>query len=236
MDHEADGIRELDNLLPRWWVWLFNLSILFSFVYFAYYHIARFNANDHVILWTVYLASFFVAVFLVAWPTSRRLAIIPSVGLTAGLLGLMWHGAGPLSAQEYDQEMKIGNEIKAASIAKFEANIDSLTPSTDAAVVAQGNQIFSTYCAPCHRADGGGLVGPNLCDDYWIHGSNYVDNVRTIINGVPAKGMLTWRGILNPDQIKAVGSYIYTLRGTHPPNPKPAENTVQAPTGPSEFE
>ena len=63
-----------------------------------------------------------------------------------------------------------------------------------------------------------------------------MDNIHTIINGVPAKGMITWRGMLKPSQIQAVGSFIYTLRGTQPPNPKPAENTVQAPTGPSQFE
>lgn len=185
MDHEADGIRELDNLLPRWWVWLFNLSIAFAVIYMLYYHV---------------------------------------------------FGAGALQAAEYTKEWKRGEAIKAASIAKFEANIAALEPSKDGLELADGQRLFINYCAPCHRPDGGGLVGPNLCDDYWIHGSNYVDNVKTIINGVPAKGMLAWRGVLNPDQIKAVSSYIYTLRGTNPKNPKPAENTVTAPTGPSAFE
>ncbi len=185
MNHEADGIKELDNLLPRWWVWLFNLTIVFSVFYMVYYHVA---------------------------------------------------GAGDLQAAEYQKEWQRGEEIKNASIAKFEANVESLQPLDDPAVLANGQQLFTTYCAPCHRPDGGGLVGPNLCDDYWIHGSNYVDNVKTVINGVPAKGMLAWRGVLNPDQIKAVCSYVYTLRGTTPPNPKPAENTVTAPSGPSEFE
>lgn len=185
LDHEADGIKELDNLLPRWWVWLFYFTIVFSAVYMVYYHVVR---------------------------------------------------AGDLQAAEYTKEAKLGDQIKTASIAQFEASIGTLEPSKDKAVIGRGQQTFLTYCAPCHRQDGGGLVGPNLCDDYWIHGSNYVDNLRTIINGVPAKGMLTWRGVLKPDQIKEVGSYIYTLRGTHPPNPKPAENTVQAPTGPSQFE
>lgn len=185
MDHEADGIRELDNLLPRWWVWLFNLSIVFAVGYMIYYHVAR---------------------------------------------------LGPLQAAEYTTETKRGEELKSASIARFEANISALTPSQDAAVLAEGRGLFVNYCAPCHRADGGGLVGPNLCDGYWIHGSNYVDNVKTIINGVPAKGMLSWRGVLTPDQIKAVSSYIFTLRGTNPKNPKPPENTVTAPTGPSDFE
>jgi cytochrome c oxidase cbb3-type subunit III len=185
LDHEIDGIRELDNLLPRWWVWLFNLSIAFAVVYMLYYHVFH---------------------------------------------------TGDLQAAEYAKEWQRGEAIKSASIAKFEAGVDNLTPSQDEAVLNEGRQLFINYCAPCHRPDGGGLVGPNLCDDYWIHGSNYVDNVKTIINGVPAKGMLTWRGVLNPDQIKAVSSYAFTLRGSNPPKPKPAENTVQAPTGPSEFE
>ena len=185
LEHEADGIKELDNLLPRWWVWLFNLTIAFSVIYLLYYHVFH---------------------------------------------------AGDLQAAEYAKEAQRGEAIKSASIATFEASIGSLEPSKDQAVLGDGQRLFLTYCAPCHRPDGGGQVGPNLCDDYWIHGSNYVDNVRTIINGVPAKGMLTWRGVLNPNQVKAVSSYIYTLRGTHPPKPKPAENTVQAPTGPSQFE
>ncbi len=185
MDHEADGIQELDNLLPRWWVWLFNLTIAFAVLYMVYYHVL---------------------------------------------------GMGDLQAAEYQKEWKRGEELKSASIAKFEANIASLEPSTNAVLLAEGNRLFATYCAPCHRADGGGLVGPNLCDDYWIHGSNYVDTVKTIINGVPAKGMLAWRGVLTPDQIKGVSSYIYTLRGSNPKNPKPPENTVTEPTGPSEFE
>ena len=185
MHHEADGIKELDNLLPRWWVWLFNFTIAFAVVYMIWYHVA---------------------------------------------------GSGDLQAAEYIKEWKRGEEIKSASIAKFEAGISSLMPSTDKLVLGDGQRLYTTYCSPCHRPDGGGLVGPNLCDDYWIHGSNYVDSVKTVINGVPAKGMLTWRGVMNPDQIKAVSSYIFTLRGTSPKNPKPAENTVQAPIGPSAFE
>ncbi len=185
LEHEADGIKELDNLLPRWWVWLFNLTTIFAVIYMLYYHVFR---------------------------------------------------LGDLQAAEYAKEAKAGEAIKSASIAKFESNLATLTPAKDTAVLAEGQRIFLTFCAPCHRPDAGGLVGPNLTDDYWIHGSNYVDNVKTIIEGVPQKGMLTWRGVLNPGQIKAVSSYIYTLRGTNPKNPKPPENTVQAPTGPSAFE
>lgn len=185
LEHEADGIKELDNLLPRWWVWLFYITTGFAIFYMFYYHVLK---------------------------------------------------LGDLQAAAYVKEQKLGNDIKSASIAKFEANLDSLQPSKDAAKLDQGKLIFGTYCAPCHRPDGGGLVGPNLTDDFWIHGSNYVDNVKTIINGVPEKGMLTWRGVLKPDEITSVASYIYTLRGTHPPNPKPPENQPAGPQKPSEFE
>jgi cytochrome c oxidase cbb3-type subunit 3 len=185
LDHEIDGIRELDNKLPRWWVWLFYLTILFAPVYLCYYHV---------------------------------------------------FALGRLSAAEYEVERAAGEKIKAAAMGKFEASFSTISPEQDPAGIAEGRNTFATLCAPCHRADAGGLVGPNLCDDYWIHGSNFVDNVRTIWNGVPEKGMITWKTTLNPKQIYEVASYIYTLRGSNPPKPKPPENLAPAKTGPSEFE
>ena len=185
LDHEADGIQELDNNLPRWWVWLFYMTIAFAGGYLSYYHVL---------------------------------------------------GQGQLQAAAYRDEMELGNRVKNAAQSAFEASLDSLTPSKDPAVVAKGGALYANYCAPCHRADGGGLVGPNLCDDYWIHGDKYSDNLRTIVNGVPEKGMLTWKGILNPSDIQAVGSYIHTLRGTKPPSPKVREDQAPVNTGPNEFE
>ena len=184
LDHEADGIRELDNKLPRWWVWLFYGTIGFAAFYLIYYHV----------------------------------------------LG------GPLMADEYRKEMKAGEAIKSAAMNTFEQNLATLAPSKDPQVLSNGKATFLKLCAPCHRADGGGLVGPNLTDDYWIHGSNFVDNVNTIWNGVPQKGMVTWKGTLKPSEVLAVASYIYTLRGTRPPNPKPPENLAPLQTGPSPFE
>jgi cytochrome c oxidase cbb3-type subunit 3 len=139
LDHEYDGIRELDNKLPRWWVWLFNITIAFAVVYLLYYHVLR---------------------------------------------------LGPLSAEEYKNEMKIGEHLKAGAMGAFEKGIPMLQPSTDPLVLNVGRALYAQSCAPCHRADGGGLVGPNLTDDYWIHGSNYTDTVSVIWNGVPAKGHL----------------------------------------------
>lgn len=184
LDHEADGIRELDNNLPRWWVWLFYLCIVYAVVYMGYYHVFH---------------------------------------------------LGDLQAAEYAKEHAAGEKIKNQAIGKFEASLATLEPTKDQAILGQGLQTYTTLCAPCHRADGGGLVGPNLCDDYWIHGSNYVDNLKIIINGVPEKGMLTWRGVLKPSEIQAVASYIYTFRGTTPPNPKMREDQA-GPEKPNAYE
>ena len=145
-------------------------------------------------------------------------------------------GKGKLMAGQYQAEMRVGDQIKTRAMAEFETSMASLQPSKDPIVLAEGKETFMKLCAPCHRPDGGGLVGPNLCDDYWIHGSNFVDNLKTIWNGVPSKGMVTWKGVLKPATIHAVGSYIYTLRGTNPKNPKPPENQAPVKTGPSEFE
>ncbi len=179
LDHEYDGIQELDNNLPRWWVWLFYLCTLFAVLYMGYYHVL---------------------------------------------------GKGDLQVAAYTKEMTLGDAIKDAAQQKFESTLGSLEPSKDLVVLAKGGQVFTTYCAPCHRNDGGGLVGPNLCDDYWIHGDKFGDNLKIVITGVPEKGMLTWKGVLTPSDIHAVASYIFTLRGTHPPNPKIREDQAPVPT------
>ena len=187
LDHNYDGIQELDNNLPRWWVWLFYITIFYAAGYLVYYHVT---------------------------------------------------GSGDLQAAEYTREMKSGEQLKAAAMGKFESGMATLQPASDAAVLEIGRQTYAKYCAPCHRVDGGGLVGPNLTDDYWIHGSNYTDTVKVIWDGVPAKGMITWKTVLKPDQIQSVASYIYTLRGAKLATPgKPPENQAPAKSaGPSQFE
>jgi cytochrome c oxidase cbb3-type subunit 3 len=187
LDHEYDGIRELDNNLPRWWVWLFYLCIIYAAVYLVYYHVTH---------------------------------------------------TGDLQIAEYKNEMKAGDALKSAAMGKFESGMSALTPSSSADTLDHGKQIYTKFCAPCHRVDGGGLVGPNLTDDYWIHGSNYADNVKVIWDGVPAKGMITWKTVLKPDEIQAVASYCYTLRGAKllTPGKLPENQQPVKPAGPSVFE
>jgi cytochrome c oxidase cbb3-type subunit III len=101
--------------------------------------------------------------------------------------------------------------------------------ATDDAAITLGRTVYSTHCASCHRPDGGGLIGPNLTDDFWIHGGALVDVHRTVAEGVLAKGMPAWSKILAPDQIDVVVAYVASLRGSNPPKAKLAEGTPYTP-------
>ncbi len=95
---------------------------------------------------------------------------------------------------------------------------------TDPADIEKGKEIFSKICSVCHRADGGGLVGPNFADDYWIHGNTIQDMFNTVTNGVLDKGMISYKDQLSPTQRLEVLSYIIKdIHGTNPENPKPPQ-------------
>ena len=104
-------------------------------------------------------------------------------------------------------------------------------PSPD--VLAGGQKIFSTACTPCHLADGGGSVGPNLTDDYWIHGNTIQDIFKTIKYGYPEKGMKSWQEDYTPAQIAQLASFIKSLQGTHPAKPKEPQGILVVEAGKS---
>jgi len=137
--------------------------------------------------------------------------------------------SGDVQASEYNEEVKMA-ELKKIELVKSGALLDEnkLTALTDVAALNSGKEIFIKNCAVCHTEKGGGLVGPNLTDDYWIHGGGIRNIFTTVKNGVPAKGMISWKSQLNPRQIQEVSSFILTLRGTNPPNPKAPEGVLYA--------
>ncbi|GAB4291800.1 MAG: hypothetical protein Kow0098_11350 [Ignavibacteriaceae bacterium] len=133
----------------------------------------------------------------------------------------------PLQEEEYQIEVR-NAELKRAELEKSGALIteETVEALTDQVSIENGRQIFQTNCVACHAADGGGLVGPNLTDDYWIHGGGIKNIFKVIKYGVPAKGMISWQTQLNPKQIQEVASYILTLRGTQPAAPKQPEGNL----------
>jgi cytochrome c oxidase cbb3-type subunit 3 len=96
----------------------------------------------------------------------------------------------------------------------------------DPEVVKRGEAIFATNCVSCHAPDAGGLVGPNLTDDYWIHGGKMTEIVNTITNGVPEKGMISWKNILGPEKIHEVAAFVKSIHGRKTANPKKPEGQL----------
>lgn len=171
LGHDYDGIRELDNRLPPWWLYGFYLCVIFAGIYLWRYHIAQ---------------------------------------------------TAPLSKEELAIEMKKGEEEKAAYLKNAANNIDETTVKylTAEADLTAGKQIFTQACAACHLADGGGSIGPNLTDDYWIHGGSIQDIFKTIKYGVVEKGMKSWKDDYGPMKMAQIASYIKSLKGTKPATPK----------------
>jgi len=99
---------------------------------------------------------------------------------------------------------------------------------TDAADLAAGKEIFTTNCVACHRADAGGQIGPNLTDDKWILGGGIKNVFHTITNGGrDGKGMIAWsKSGLKPKDIQLVASYVLSLQGSNPKDPKAPEGEV----------
>ncbi len=134
---------------------------------------------------------------------------------------------GPLQEEEYAQEVRIA-EIQRAELVRSGAmiNEETVTLLTEPALLDAGKQIFITNCAACHAADGGGIIGPNLTDEYWVHGGGIKNVFKVVKYGVVDKGMVPWQSLLNPKQIQEVSSYVISLKGTSPANPKKAEGEL----------
>lgn len=100
---------------------------------------------------------------------------------------------------------------------KSQANEDS------SADHAEGKSIYETNCSSCHGIDGGGVIGPNLVDEYWLHGGKTEQISKAIDLGIPEKGMIAWGPILGPKKVRSVVSYIKSIQGSSPKNPKPPQ-------------
>jgi cytochrome c oxidase cbb3-type subunit 3 len=109
-----------------------------------------------------------------------------------------------------------------------EGQIDEtrLVALADPEAVRRGAENYQKYCVSCHGGQGQGMVGPNLTDDFWIHGGGVRNVYATIKQGVPAKGMISWQLVFSPKQIQELASFVLSLRGTNPPGGKKAEGTL----------
>ena len=178
-DHNYDGIRELDNVLPPWWLYGFYITIAIGIFYY-------------------------IQVFTNSEQYSQK--------------------------EEYTAEVEKGKkEIEAYKNEHPELYDDAnLVALTDPADLEKGKELFaSKTCTACHLADGGGSIGPNLTDDKWILGGGFKNIYTTIAKGGrPGKGMIAWESTINQKERQQLTSYIISIQGTTPANPKAAEGDI----------
>jgi cytochrome c oxidase cbb3-type subunit III len=136
-------------------------------------------------------------------------------------------GSSKLMIEEYRDEVTAA-EIQRRVTLAAEGTIDenTLVALLDAEALSRGGSEFAKYCVSCHGSRGEGLVGPNLTDQYWIHGAGVKNVYATIKNGVPAKGMISWQLVFTPKKIQEIASFVLTLQGTNPPNAKKPEGQL----------
>jgi cytochrome c oxidase cbb3-type subunit 3 len=170
LDHDYDGIKELDNALPPWWKYGFYFTIVVAVIYVFNFHV---------------------------------------------------FGTGKNPEQEYAAEMAEGRRQEELYKARTKDLVDenNITMS-DANGIAAGKTLYTQSCVACHAADGGGGIGPNLTDDYWLHGASMNDIYKTIKIGYPEKGMQSWQAMYSPAQMKDLASFVKSLQGSKPANPK----------------
>lgn len=177
LDHNYDGIKELDNNLPPWWVYLFYLTIIFAVVYWVRFEI--FNDYSQVEEYETAVA---------------------------------------------EAKIEIAEWKKTA---KNLVDVNTVTLLTEASDLSAGEKIFTTNCVACHKADGGGGIGPNLTDKNWILGGGIKNVFNTISEGGRSgKGMISWKNDLKPLEMAQVASYLLTFQGTTPAEPKEAEGDI----------
>lgn len=165
LPHDFDGIRELDNDPPRWFMYLFYITIFFAVIYVFHYHVYK---------------------------------------------------QGLFPDQEYQREMALAAAAKGP-----QAELE-LVAFTDEANLAKGKELYQQkICYSCHGNLGeGNTIGPNLTDNYWIHGGSIKDVYEVLKNGVPAKGMPPFKDQATDEQLLQLASYVLSLKGTNPPNAK----------------
>lgn len=182
LDHDYDGIHELDNSLPPWWLYMFYFTIAFGAVYLYIFHFSDIGQSNR---------------------------------------------------EEYYETMEIADRERRLFL--FEqankVNENTVVALTDPSSIAQGEQIFHNLCSSCHGKLGEGMagLGPNMTDKYWLHGGSIGNIFSTIKYGVPEKGMISWKSQLSPLAMQHVASYLLTLQGTNPPNPKAPQGELYEP-------
>ena len=139
-------------------------------------------------------------------------------------------GTGKNPVASYEAEEVRRTEAELAKMGNQDVTDASLNMMASVpARAAEGRKVFEQFCVVCHNDQAQGNVGPNLTDNYWLHGGAPLQILHTVTNGVPEKGMVAWGNQLGPNRIQAVVAYVLSLRGKNVPGKAPQGDLYEAP-------
>ncbi len=251
LDHDYDGIKELDNDLPPWWLYLFYFTIIWGIGYLFYYHVFGIGDSSRVeylkqmnpgmVITEEMAQSQFgyespYASPAVMTPLLRK-QLARFVGSDVPFERLIAEAKRRASADDLKKlnELFPGEQFSPGGYAPPEpvssgsASLADIEPQMDEASLAAGKEVWMKNCIACHGVNGEGGIGPNMTDEYWIHGGSMADIVHIINVGVPAKGMIPWAGVLKPDEVTQVSSFILSIQGTNPSGAKEPQGELYTP-------
>ncbi|MDO6685903.1 MULTISPECIES: cytochrome-c oxidase, cbb3-type subunit III [unclassified Agarivorans] len=194
MGHEFDGIEELNNPLPKWWSYMFIITIVFSLIYLAAY--------PGLGNWQGFLG----------WKSAEQ--DIKSVA--EGLERIA--AKDPALASQYDRERKAADnrfgevftKIAYDSTGEYRS-VEELSVDPDAIKI--GQRLFLQNCSQCHGSTARGGKGfPNLTDGDWLYGGSGEAIKASLMHGRQGQ-MPAWEAVLGDDGIKEVTAYVLSLSG-----------------------
>ncbi len=140
-------------------------------------------------------------------------------------------GNGVSVHDSYEQEMAVvraEQAKRALAESVSESGLEKLT--ADGALMADAKALFGQRCTPCHGDRAQGVIGPNLTDAYWLHGDGSLLAIHhTVSEGVPEKGMPSWKMQLTLAQVRELAAFVGTLRGSNVAGKAPQGELVKAP-------
>jgi len=258
-----EDLSEYNNPLPRWWAWLFYLTVIFGLAYLALYpgtglygglfgwtqteaYEQEKAAAEAVYapLYDRYLKMDLPAV--AADPQARSMGLRVFLNNCAQCHGSDAGGAKGFPSLRDDDWLYGGepNQIKASITEGRDGVMPALGPALgepgvknvvqyvralsgqkhDAAAAAAGKEVFATFCAACHGADGKGMTAvgaPNLTDNIWLYGGSEQTITETLMQGrggnslVPGQTrMPAHKELLSEGKIHLVAAYVWSL--SHP--------------------
>ncbi len=194
MGHEYDGIRELNNPLPKWWTYLFVSTFVFSAVYLALFPgLGSFKG-------------------FLNWESSAQ--EVRSLEESKQAIAAAQENK---QLNQYAKELDDADAYFGEAFRKLAHNENGLRPipeiANDPEALKVGQRLFLQNCSQCHGSDARGQQGfPNLTDNAWLYGGEPQAIVTTIMHGRVGQ-MPAWKDALGEEGVQEVVSYALSLSG-----------------------